>query len=246
MTWSLSTCPAALSTLALKALQRSNFVIVPCQASLPDVKDAVKTMEQIADAEDLSRAKIARSLIWTRVLPGFELRSAKHVREGIEGTGLPVFGIGATGACSIPGNACDGHGASAGGFRSRRRQRMSLRSPQSSSASWRSSRWLHEQGSIAVHRSELVPRKRVDLKSIKSADVDDAEVTENSRKLGTEWGAQTGLTPTPEPEAERPKVPLASLRIEVPDYLDRELALKAVDQRVTKHISYEGPTGRRI
>jgi hypothetical protein len=81
---------------------------------------------------------------------------------------------------------------------------------------------------------ELAPRKRVDLKSIKSADVDDAEVTENSRKLGTEWGAQTSLIPTPEPEAERPKVPLASLRIEVPDYLDRELALKAVDQRVTK------------
>ena len=81
---------------------------------------------------------------------------------------------------------------------------------------------------------DLAPRKRVDLKSIKSADVDDAAVAENSRKLGTEWGAQTSLSPTPEPEIERPKVPLASLRIEVPDYLDRELALKAVDQRVTK------------
>ena len=81
---------------------------------------------------------------------------------------------------------------------------------------------------------DLAPRKRVDLKSIKSADVDDAAVTENSRKLGTEWGAQTSLSPTPEPEIERLKVPLASLRIEVPDYLDRELALKAVDQRVTK------------
>ncbi|GJE02193.1 MULTISPECIES: ParA family protein [Methylobacterium] len=83
--------PGGSSTLALKALQRSNFVIVPCQASLPDVKDAVKTMEQIADAEDLSRVKIARSLIWTRVLPGYESRSAKHVRESIEQTGLPVF-----------------------------------------------------------------------------------------------------------------------------------------------------------
>jgi hypothetical protein len=81
---------------------------------------------------------------------------------------------------------------------------------------------------------DLAPRKRVDLKSIKSADVDDAAVAENSRKLGTEWGAQTSLSPTPEPEIERTKVPLASLRIEVPDYLDRELALKAVDQRVTK------------
>jgi len=83
--------PGGSSTLALKALQRSNFVIVPCQASLPDVKDAVKTMEQISDAEDLSRVKIARSLMWTRVLSGFESRSAKHVRESIEATGLPVF-----------------------------------------------------------------------------------------------------------------------------------------------------------
>lgn len=83
--------PGGSSTLALKALQRSHFVIVPCQASVPDVKDAVKTIEQIKDAEDLSRAKIGRSLIWTRVLPGFESRSAKHVRESLEQTGVPFF-----------------------------------------------------------------------------------------------------------------------------------------------------------
>ena len=83
--------PGGSSTLALKALQRSSFVLVPCQASLPDVKDAVRTMEQIADAEDLSRVTIARALIWTRVLPGFESRSAKHVRETLEATGLPMF-----------------------------------------------------------------------------------------------------------------------------------------------------------
>ena len=44
---------------------------------------------------------------------------------------------------------------------------------------------------------DLAPRKRVDLKSIKSADVDDAAVAENSRKLGTEWGAQTSSQPNP-------------------------------------------------
>jgi len=44
---------------------------------------------------------------------------------------------------------------------------------------------------------DLAPRKRVDLKSIKSADVDDAAVAENSRKLGTEWGAQTSLRRNP-------------------------------------------------
>ena len=75
---------------------------------------------------------------------------------------------------------------------------------------------------------ELSPRKRVDLKAIKSAAVDDEAIAENSRKIGAEWGAQTTLS------APAPKIPLASLRIEVPDYLDRELALEAVKQRCTK------------
>lgn len=83
--------PGGSTTLALKALQRSNFVLVPCQASLPDVRDAMKTVAQIDDAQDLSRVTIERSLIWTRLLPGFESRSARHVRESVEGRGVPVF-----------------------------------------------------------------------------------------------------------------------------------------------------------
>ncbi len=83
--------PGGSSTLALKALQRSNFVLIPCQASLPDVRDAVKTAAQIDDAQDLARSRIARALIWTRLLPGFESRSARHVRESVEGKELPVF-----------------------------------------------------------------------------------------------------------------------------------------------------------
>jgi chromosome partitioning protein len=83
--------PGGSSTLALKSLQRSNFVLVPCQASLPDVRDAVKTFAQIDDAQDLARTEIARALIWTRVLPGFESRSARHVRQSVEDRGLPIF-----------------------------------------------------------------------------------------------------------------------------------------------------------
>jgi chromosome partitioning protein len=83
--------PGGSSTLALKTLQRSNFVLVPCQASLPDVRDAMKTIAQIDDAEELSRVRIARSLIWTRILPGFESRSAKHVRQSVEGREVPMF-----------------------------------------------------------------------------------------------------------------------------------------------------------
>jgi chromosome partitioning protein len=83
--------PGGSSTLALKALQRSHFVLVPTQASLPDVRDAMKTLAQIDDAQDLARAPIARAIIWTRLLPGFESRSARHVRTSLEGQGTDIL-----------------------------------------------------------------------------------------------------------------------------------------------------------
>lgn len=83
--------PGGSSTLALKALQRSNYVLIPTQASLPDVRDAMKTVAQVDDAQDLARAEIHRALVWTRLLPGFESRAARHVRESVEGKGVPVF-----------------------------------------------------------------------------------------------------------------------------------------------------------
>lgn len=75
---------------------------------------------------------------------------------------------------------------------------------------------------------DLDVRKRVDLKAIRAASgTDDAAIEENSRRIGAEWGAVTSL---PRPQ----KTQLASLRIEVPEYLDRELAVKAAEMRVTK------------
>lgn len=77
------------------------------------------------------------------------------------------------------------------------------------------------------------PRKRVDLKSIRpNVAADDETVEENSRKLGSEWGASTTLKP---PSQSTPAQSLlASLRIEIPTYLDDELTQKAAAQRVTK------------
>ena len=75
---------------------------------------------------------------------------------------------------------------------------------------------------------DLAPKKRLDLRAIRQAPVDDAAVAENSRRIGSEWGAQTSLPPG------ATRTPLASLRIEVPEYLDRALALKAAELRVTK------------
>lgn len=83
--------PGGSSTLALKALQRSQFVLVPAQASLPDARDAMKTIAQIDDAQDLARTPIARAIVWSRLLPGFESRAARHVRQTVEANGVPVL-----------------------------------------------------------------------------------------------------------------------------------------------------------
>lgn len=72
----------------------------------------------------------------------------------------------------------------------------------------------------------LAPRKRVDLRSIKAPETKDANVEANSRRMAADWGAVTSMPVV--------RGPIASLRIEIPEYLDRELALRAFEQRVTK------------
>ena len=43
------------------------------------------------DAQDLARSPIARAMVWTRFLPGFESKSARHVRESLEGQGVTIL-----------------------------------------------------------------------------------------------------------------------------------------------------------
>jgi chromosome partitioning protein len=79
------------STLALMALQRSHFVLVPTQTSLPDTRDAMKTIAQIDNAQELARMPIGRALIWTRVPTQFESRESRHLRKTLEGRGLNIL-----------------------------------------------------------------------------------------------------------------------------------------------------------
>jgi chromosome partitioning protein len=83
--------PGGSSTLALKAMQRSHFVLVPTQTSLMDVRDAMKTINQIDDAQELVRVQISRAILWTRILSGFESKSSRHVRTGLEGQGVDIL-----------------------------------------------------------------------------------------------------------------------------------------------------------
>jgi chromosome partitioning protein len=79
------------STLALMALQRSHLVLVPTQTSLPDTRDAMKTIAQINNAQELAGRDIARAIIWTRVTAQFESRENKHIRKTMEGNKVDIL-----------------------------------------------------------------------------------------------------------------------------------------------------------
>ena len=83
--------PGGSSTLALKAMQRSHFVLVPMRPSLPDARDTMKTVAQIDDAEELARTPIPRACVWTLFRAGFESRVSRHVRNSLEGEGIPIL-----------------------------------------------------------------------------------------------------------------------------------------------------------
>ena len=72
-------------------MHRSHFVLVPTRPSLPDARDAMKTVAQIDDAEELARTPIPRALVWTLLRPGFESKVARHVRKSLEGENVPIF-----------------------------------------------------------------------------------------------------------------------------------------------------------
>jgi chromosome partitioning protein len=83
--------PGATTTLNLKALQLSDFVILPCQTSRPDVRDAMRGIKQIAEAGELKGLPddetIPYSILWTRIPFSFESKAARSIREAIGKTG---------------------------------------------------------------------------------------------------------------------------------------------------------------
>jgi len=82
-------------------------------------------------------------------------------------------------------------------------------------------------------------RPRLDLRALRQPpQADDAVIDANSRTLGARWGASTSLAASGAASGaapgEAPPAPPASLRLEIPVYLDQALTLKAAQERVTK------------
>jgi hypothetical protein len=76
----------------------------------------------------------------------------------------------------------------------------------------------------------VVPRPNLNKLKV-NTDLPDEAVEENSRAIGKTWGASTAM-PAERAKAE-PLSPLESLRIDLPDYLARELRVRCAEEKVT-------------
>ena len=80
-----------------------------------------------------------------------------------------------------------------------------------------------------------VAKPRLDLNLKPKPEIPDQVVEANSRAIGERYGSTTSLPPATEaPLPPAPMAPLTSVRFDCPDYLDRELSVKAAEQGVTK------------
>ena len=82
-------------------------------------------------------------------------------------------------------------------------------------------------------RQAAKPRLDVSLKP--RPELPDETIAANSRTIGERYGSATSLPPpAPVVEPPKPAAPLTSVRFDCPDYLDKELSVKAAEQGVTK------------
>ena len=79
------------------------------------------------------------------------------------------------------------------------------------------------------------PTRKIPLNLKPREELSDDDVASRSREIGEKWGASTQISPASLPtEPLPPPAPLTSVRFDAPDYLDRELSVRAAEQGVTK------------
>ncbi len=78
------------------------------------------------------------------------------------------------------------------------------------------------------------PPKRLALNLKPREDLPDEAVEARALKMGEQWGASTQIAPREPASPIKATAPLVSVRFDSPDYLDRELAVRAAEEGVTK------------
>jgi len=78
------------------------------------------------------------------------------------------------------------------------------------------------------------PPKKLALNLKPREDLPDEAVEARAQKMGEQWGASTQIAPREPAPPGKVTAPLVSVRFDSPDYLDKELAVRAAEEGVTK------------
>lgn len=79
------------STAVLSAISCADLVIIPCQPSQNDAKEAVKTIKMVKNAARISRRDIPASIFFTRLSAAITTKTGKHLASEFDGAGIDVF-----------------------------------------------------------------------------------------------------------------------------------------------------------
>lgn len=82
--------PGTREVTLFKALARSDLVIIPAQASEPDLREALVVVSDIRDIGDTTGRKIPYRLLLTKIFP-LRTRVTDYAYAELERKGLPLF-----------------------------------------------------------------------------------------------------------------------------------------------------------
>ena len=79
------------SSAVVGAVSRADLVIIPCQPSQNDAKEAAKTIKTIKYGARISRREIPFSVLFMRLSAAIITKTGKHLAAEFDGAGVDVF-----------------------------------------------------------------------------------------------------------------------------------------------------------
>lgn len=79
------------SSAVVGAVSRADLVIIPCQASQNDAKEAVKTIKTIQYSSRVAGRQIPFAVLFTRLNAAIVTKTSKHLLSEFDGAGVELF-----------------------------------------------------------------------------------------------------------------------------------------------------------
>ncbi len=79
------------SSAVIGAISRADLVIVPCQASQNDAKEAVKTIKTIKYGANIARREIPFFVMFTRLSAAIITKTGKHLTQSFDAAGISIL-----------------------------------------------------------------------------------------------------------------------------------------------------------